>query len=71
MQVSRHGAYIENHFDKVKLEDTPPNQFGVRYINISDLEEGNYILKFKHEEIQININVIQGVHWNVSDEFII
>ena len=70
LQVSK-GNYIENRFSNVKLEKNPLNKYGVNYIKISGLEEGNYILSLKKEEVRIAIAVHSGKIWDLSSDFIL
>lgn len=66
IQVASNGTYIENVFDKVKLSQNPKNKFGVNYLEITGLQEGEYRLWLKKEGYRVSISVHRGDYWNRS-----
>ena len=55
VQMTSRGTYIENRFDKAKLVKNQRNQFGVNYIEMVGLEEGQYQVWLKKEDVRIMI----------------
>lgn len=52
--------YIENRFNKAKFIENKRNGYGVNYIELSGLEDGQYSLWFKKEDVRIRITVHNG-----------
>ena len=57
------GVFIESVFKKAQLIKNPRNKFGVNYLSISGLDEGQYKLWLKKENVRIVFNVVSGKHW--------
>lgn len=65
------GVFIESMFKSAKLVKNARNKFGVNYMVISGLEEGQYHLWLKKENVRIVFNVVSGKHWQFSGDFIL
>eukprot|EP00347_Sterkiella_histriomuscorum_P021579 403333486 len=62
--IASRGLFVENCIDKVKLIANKDNHYGFNYIQVQGLQDGQYKLNFKKEEVTVVINVHQGKIWN-------
>ena len=58
-------------FSHLKLVPNKENKYGVNYLEITNLKEGQYRLILKKEGVTIDIAVHKGNYWNDSDNFIL